>query len=144
MAVALAMIVALMLLSQHSLSTSPTPMHRNAGRHYFQDLLNGFKGLHDDESGDEIPSWWTRSSDDEDHSVTYGTELTHPLAKREVQAPWFTRVWLPSKSIFGQEPNPCADWDPDLPEERDPAGCLRARQYRQVMRVLEREIRAEQ
>jgi hypothetical protein len=38
----------------------------------------------------------------------------------------------------------CWGWDPDMPEEMDPRGCLRARQYRQVMRVLEREKKAEQ
>lgn len=38
----------------------------------------------------------------------------------------------------------CKGWDPDLPEDEDPEGCMRARQYRQTIRVLEREERAEQ
>lgn len=46
--------------------------------------------------------------------------------------------WLPIEKIG------CWGWDPAGPEEMDPKGCLRARQYRQVMRVLERERRAEQ
>ena len=40
--------------------------------------------------------------------------------------------------------NKCAGWDPDAPEEADPKDCLRARQYRQTRRVLEREIKGEQ
>lgn len=46
--------------------------------------------------------------------------------------------WLPTQKIG------CWGWDPARPEDMDPKGCLRARQYRQVMRVLEREQRAEQ
>jgi hypothetical protein len=38
----------------------------------------------------------------------------------------------------------CRGWDPDRPEEEDPEQCMKARQYRQTMRVLEREERAEQ
>ncbi|KAI9638396.1 uncharacterized protein MKK02DRAFT_10347, partial [Dioszegia hungarica] len=33
----------------------------------------------------------------------------------------------------------CRGWDPEQGEENDPEGCLRARQYRQVQRVLRRE-----
>jgi hypothetical protein len=38
----------------------------------------------------------------------------------------------------------CRDWDPDNPEEEDPEFCLKAKQYRQTMRVLEREEKADQ
>jgi hypothetical protein len=38
----------------------------------------------------------------------------------------------------------CRDWDPDNPEEEDPESCLKAKQYRQTIRVLEREERADQ
>jgi hypothetical protein len=38
----------------------------------------------------------------------------------------------------------CAGWDPLKDEERDPVGCLRAKQYRQVQRVLKREIKGTQ
>ncbi|WVR05095.1 hypothetical protein IAU60_002107 [Kwoniella sp. DSM 27419] len=37
------------------------------------------------------------------------------------------------------EPRQCHGWDPSMPEEQDPVGCLKARQYRQTMRVLARE-----
>ncbi|KAK4683567.1 hypothetical protein P7C73_g6676, partial [Tremellales sp. Uapishka_1] len=35
----------------------------------------------------------------------------------------------------------CVDWDPSLPSSSDPPGCLKARQYRQVQRAIERESR---
>lgn len=38
----------------------------------------------------------------------------------------------------------CRGWDPEQGEENDPEGCLRARQYRQVQRVLRRENLREQ
>lgn len=38
----------------------------------------------------------------------------------------------------------CRGWNPDLPEELDPVNCLKARQYRQTMRVLAREMEAKQ
>jgi hypothetical protein len=38
----------------------------------------------------------------------------------------------------------CEKFDPSLPAENDPRDCLRARQYRQVKRVLERERLAKQ
>lgn len=38
----------------------------------------------------------------------------------------------------------CEAFDPALPAEQDPPNCLRARQYRQVQRVLSREKLAEQ
>ena len=38
----------------------------------------------------------------------------------------------------------CRDWDPDNSEEEDPESCLKARQYRQTMRVLEREEKSTQ
>jgi hypothetical protein len=38
----------------------------------------------------------------------------------------------------------CEGWSPDGEEDDDPEGCLTARQYRQVSRVLAREEKAEQ
>jgi hypothetical protein len=38
----------------------------------------------------------------------------------------------------------CKGWDPEKPEEEDPEFCLKAKQYRQTMRVLEREEKAKQ
>jgi len=38
----------------------------------------------------------------------------------------------------------CEYWDPERDEVDDPVGCLKARQYRQTQRVLEREEKAEQ
>ena len=38
----------------------------------------------------------------------------------------------------------CEGWDPEKDEVDDPVNCLRARQYRQTWRVLDREQRAEQ
>jgi len=38
----------------------------------------------------------------------------------------------------------CRNWGPDDPEEEDPESCLKAKQYRQTMRVLKREERADQ
>ena len=38
----------------------------------------------------------------------------------------------------------CRGWDPDLPEDQDPEGCIKAKQYRQTMRVLAREEKADQ
>ena len=38
----------------------------------------------------------------------------------------------------------CEGWVPEGDEAEDPAGCLRARQYRQTQRVLAREEKAEQ
>ena len=54
--------------------------------------------------------------------------------------------WFPIEKLgkMGEDGWRCWGWDPARPEEMDPEGCLRARQYRQVMRVLERERRAEQ
>lgn len=57
--------------------------------------------------------------------------------------------WLDQIAAFGlggveREEWGCRGWDPELPEISDPAGCLKARQYRQTMRVLEREKLAKQ
>lgn len=38
----------------------------------------------------------------------------------------------------------CRSWDPESPEDDDPEGCMKARQYRQTMRVLAREEKADQ
>lgn len=38
----------------------------------------------------------------------------------------------------------CKGWDPEKPENEDPVDCLKARQYRQTLRVLEREELAKQ
>lgn len=46
------------------------------------------------------------------------------------------------KAILGFDA--CLGWDPKGGEERDPKGCLRARQFRQVQRVLQREEKGEQ
>lgn len=51
------------------------------------------------------------------------------------------RVWVEKMKEWG---GGCRGWDPDKPEEEDPPTCLKARQYRQTMRVLEREEKAEQ
>ena len=50
-------------------------------------------------------------------------------------------VWVEKVKDWSQG---CRSWDPDLPEEEDPEGCLKAKQYRQTMRVLEREELAAQ
>ncbi|ODO03375.1 hypothetical protein L198_02221 [Cryptococcus wingfieldii CBS 7118] len=39
----------------------------------------------------------------------------------------------------GGEVRACRGWDPAAPEWSDPAGCLKAKQYRQAFKVLERE-----
>lgn len=51
------------------------------------------------------------------------------------------KVWVEKVNEWGGN---CRGWDPDKPELEDPVDCLKARQYRQTMRVLEREERAEQ
>lgn len=38
----------------------------------------------------------------------------------------------------------CRGWDPEKSEDQDPINCLKAKQYRQTMRVLEREEEAKQ
>ena len=45
-------------------------------------------------------------------------------------------IWVEKVKDWSQG---CRGWDPDSPEEEDPEGCLKAKQYRQTMRVLERE-----
>ncbi|WVQ78012.1 hypothetical protein IAT38_000093 [Cryptococcus sp. DSM 104549] len=49
--------------------------------------------------------------------------------------------WLPHGEA--QESKECKGWDPEKPEEEDPVGCLKARQWRQTQRVIEREIKKE-
>lgn len=46
-------------------------------------------------------------------------------------------------SWFGNK-DECKGWDPEGAVDDDPPGCLKARQYRQVQRVLAREIEAKQ
>ncbi|WRT67044.1 uncharacterized protein IL334_004010 [Kwoniella shivajii] len=48
--------------------------------------------------------------------------------------------WL---DIPHNESGECKGWDPKSLEENDPVDCLKARQYRQTMRVLEREEKSE-
>ncbi|ODN73519.1 hypothetical protein L202_08019 [Cryptococcus amylolentus CBS 6039] len=48
--------------------------------------------------------------------------------------------WRPFTVLRGGEPRGCAGWNPAKPESEDPVGCLKARQYGQTQRVLEREI----
>ncbi|KAK8869891.1 hypothetical protein IAR55_000459 [Kwoniella newhampshirensis] len=48
--------------------------------------------------------------------------------------------WLPGNI---REKSECVGWDPDLNEENDPVGCLKAKQYRQTQRVLAREEKGE-
>ena len=50
------------------------------------------------------------------------------------QKPW----WAESRE------DGCAAWNPLYPKQDDPEACTRARQYRQVQRVLEGEERGEQ
>ena len=50
------------------------------------------------------------------------------------QKPW----WAESRE------DGCAAWNPLYPKQDDPEACTRARQYRQVQRVLEGQERAEQ
>ena len=50
-------------------------------------------------------------------------------------------VWVEKVKEWGWG---CRGWDPELSESEDPEGCIKAKQYRQTMRVLEREELADQ
>ena len=73
-------------------------------------------------------------------------DLTPPSV-REQGSRWVSQIkeYVPSGSNFGGgEEWGCRGWDPEGPEELDPEGCLKARQYRQTMKVLSREMEAKQ
>ncbi|WVQ78016.1 hypothetical protein IAT38_000097 [Cryptococcus sp. DSM 104549] len=83
-------------------------------------------------------------------SLIIYTGLTHSSGPSFDAASWggqqdwaaMVEEWLPTGGGEGEK-RECKGWDPEKPEEQDPVGCLKARQWRQTQRVLEREIKKE-
>lgn len=139
------LVVAIVLLTHHSSPAAPHAEHFiQIGKQHFENALNSVAGAYGEvdgyEPGDEIPPWWLHPDDDDEDSLEFdGDEGAQRFAKADDKASWFAGLISPLTSSARPAVDHCAGWDPEAPEEEDPVRCLKARQYRQVKRVLERE-----
>ncbi|WVQ78014.1 hypothetical protein IAT38_000095 [Cryptococcus sp. DSM 104549] len=86
-----------------------------------------------DDTVDHVKGWWVNTAPDEEGWE--GDDRWGPVP-----------VWLGGEDEASgreRESGECGGWDHERPEEDDPVGCVRARQYRQTVRVLEREEKGE-
>lgn len=138
------LVVAVVLLTHHSPPAAPHAEHLiQIGKQHFENALNSVAGPFGEynayETVDGTPPWWTYPDGEEDSLGLDGLESAQRIAKTDDKASWFAGLLSPLTSSSRLTVDHCAGWDPEAPEEEDPVRCLRARQYRQVQRVLERE-----
>lgn len=147
----LVLTVLLVLLMHHSSPAAPHAEHLiQLGKQQFENAINSVASTYGEvdwlEPDDQIPQWWMVEDYDEDRLHTANDLVDGSVPPpADDKASWFAGMLSPLKGASTTsaatmvKENYCVDWDPEAPEENDPPRCLRARQYRQVQRVLARE-----